>query len=381
MNNNVLVVKLSPLNGLNSSMMRTLALIKGLMEAGYDVEMLTIKESSTTVLNDISRYGFLKNATITYANNNATYDRIVSNNIGVKRKVVGLLRKIYHTFSVFDYTYGISKATSISKLSNRRYKYVISVSDPKPAHIAMRNLIRQGLSYEKWIEYWGDPMAIDITNKSIYPKFVYKIIEKKLFDKCDSLVYTSPFTVEEQKTMYPNYAAKMKYVPTAYIEKKLIGNHSGKYTVGYYGAYNSYVRNIMPLYEACAQMDDIQLTIVGNSDLTLEEKKNISIHPRGNIDQYEQDTDLFVCVLNATGTQIPGKAYHYAATNKPVLIILDGERKEDLRRFFEKFNRYEICENSVEEITRAIRSTMVSKRVVNPCEEFSCVSVAERLVE
>ena len=154
-NNNVLVVKLSPLNGMNSSMMRTLALMKGLLENGYEVKLLTIKENPITLLNDISRYSFLDKISIVYADSNAMYNRIVSNNTGVKKTIVGIIRKIYHTFSVFDYTHGIAKRVDISKLNCLKYKYIISVSDPKTSHIAMRNLIKQGLLYERWIEYWA----------------------------------------------------------------------------------------------------------------------------------------------------------------------------------------------------------------------------------
>lgn len=380
-NNSVLVIKLSPINGVNSSMMRTLALIKGLQENGYSVDMVTIKESTTHVTSDISKYEFLRKVNIIYANGNAAYNKIVSGSGGVKKIIVSVLRKLHHMFSVYDFTNTIAKQIKIDILGKNEYRYIISVSDPKPAHIAMRNLISQGLKYQKWVQYWGDPLALDITNDSIYPKGIYKILEKKLFDNADKIVYTSPFTVEEQTKMYPAFASRMRFVPTAYINEKIISPHDGKYTIGYYGAYTSSVRNIMPLYDACSEIEDVELIIVGNSDLDLNNKENISIYPRGDVEAFEKKTDLFVCILNSSGTQIPGKVYHYAATNRPVLIVLDGERKEDMREFFEKFGRYHICYNSVESIISSISEIRKNDGKCEPLKQFSCRSVSHLIID
>ncbi len=381
-NERVLVIKISPVNGLNSSMLRTLALIKGLREKGYGVDMLTIRENANTVINDISRYGFLKDVNMIYANGNAAFNKAVAPGGSLKKRVVGVLKNAYYWFSIDGYTGSIAKRIRIGMLPVRDYKYLVSVSDPKTSHKVANSLIRQGLTYTKWIQYWGDPMANDITKRTIYPRFVYRLYEKILFADADSIVYTSPFTLLEQQKLYPRFADRMKYVPTAYIEEKNYPDtKNDRFTIGYYGAYKSYVRNIMPLYEACSGLDNVKLFIVGNSDIELESTDNITILPRGDIARYEEITDLYICIMNMSGAQIPGKAYHYAATNRPILVVLDGDRKPEFETFFQVFGRYEICDNTKEDIRRAIIRIMSSEHnQYAPYPGFSSSHVAELVI-
>lgn len=381
-NKRVLLIKLSPVKGLDSSMLRALAVVKGLIEKGFKVDMLTLQTSATHVVNE-KEYDFLKDVNIIYANPNKAYNSIVSGaKTGLKQNAVKVLRKIYHTFSLYNYTGAIAKNIKIDILPSKEYEYVVAVSDPKTTHIAAKRLIEQGLTCNKLIEYWGDPLYGDITNKSIYPRFVYKIIEKNFLKIADKIVYTSPFTLEQEQRLYPKYRDKMIFTPTAYLEEKIYPENEGVFTVGYYGAYPSNVRNIIPLYDACAQMGNtVALNIVGNSDLTLEETENIKVYPRGDISSFEAKTDLFVCVLNKSGTQIPGKLYHYAAYNKPVLVIEDGDFAEQMHGFIESFNRYYTCRNRKEDIIEAITRIMTSNEKWTPYKEMSADCVVEKILE
>lgn len=375
-NNRVLVIKMSPIKGLNSSMLRALAVVKGLTNKGFIVDMLTLHTSATHVLNE-SEYAFLDGVNIIYANPNKAYDSLVSGTKSViKQKAVALLRRIHHKFLIFDYTGAIAKKVSLSMLPSTEYEYIIAVSDPKTTHIASKQLIRQGLKYNKLIEYWGDPMYGDITLKSIYPGFIYKYIEKKMLSIADRIVYTSPFTLAMEQEIYPKLADRMVYSPTAYMEEKRFPPHEGKYTVGYYGAYPSNVRNLVPLYEACRQMSDIvDLKIVGNTDLSLEETDSIEIRPRGDISELEMKTDLFVCVLNKSGTQIPGKLYHYAAYNKPILVVEDGDNAAQMHEFILSFERYFTCLNEKDDIIKTIERISKENKEWYPCEQMKPKSV------
>lgn len=383
MKKKVLVLKMSAYNGLRSSVMRTIAMIKGLLALDYDVDWLTIRPPETQVLSDVGQYTFLDNVRIIYADENKVYNNLVKGNGGLKRILVSTLRKIYHTFAMFDFTETIAKNVSIETLPSREYDYIISVSDPKTTHIAAERLISQGLKAGKWIQYWGDPFACDITKKNIYPRFWLKRIEKKLFSSCDKIVYTSPFTLREQQRMYPAYADKMIMTPTAYITPKVYKHSSDeKYTVGYFGAYPSNIRNILPFYNACVGLgDEIRAFIQGNSDIQLAETENVSVMPRGDAREYEAQTDLFVCVLNSKGTQIPGKIYHYAAVNRPILVIMDGDAREEMTEYLESFNRYIICDNDEKSITEAIMKIKSENLTYEPSEKLSSEYVAGVIIE
>lgn len=380
-NKRVLVIKLSPLKGLNSSMMRALAVVKGLVGTGYTVDMLTLQASASHVINQ-AHYDFMDKVNIIYANPNKAYSQIVAGaDRGIKQKLVGYLRKIYHKFALFDYSESIARRIKKDILPSTQYEYIIAVSDPKTTHIAARELIRQGLAYNKLIEYWGDPLYGDITLKSIYPGFVYKWVEKRLLRIADRIVYTSPFTLEQEQRTYPMLADRMIYSPTAYLEEKILPKHEGTYTIGYYGAYPSNVRNILPLYHACSQMNGtVKLIIVGNSDLSLDETENIEIHPRGDISRFEAETDLFVCILNSSGTQIPGKLYHYAAYNRPVLVIEDGEYAKEMRDYIRSFNRYYTCKNEVADIEKSIKQIMKSNVQWRPFAAMDTLHVIKTIL-
>ena len=142
----------------------------------------------------------------------------------------------------------------------------------------------------------------------------------------------------------------MVFLPIPYVKEKIYKEvKNSKVTLGYFGDYKSKDRNIEPLYNVVEKEKGFYLNICGNSDLSLLQKENMNIKPRQKLDvveKLEEDCDILVCVCNKKGTQIPGKVYHYAATNKPILIILDGDKKEKLRKYFKSFNRYVLCENT-----------------------------------
>lgn len=378
----ILVIKLSPVEGLNSSMIRTLALCRGMILLGHKVTVLTIPLSDSHVFTN--QYDFLNELNIIRTSQNKTYDSISSksNKGSIQKSLVNMIRKMYQKFSLYDYTQFIAKKVNISLLEKKDYDLVISVSDPKTSHIAMSNLIKQGLSYGKWIQYWGDPMAIDISKKSIYPKWILKRVEKNLLNGADKIVYVSPITLKEQLKNFSSQADKMCFLPIPYIQEKWFENKKNKkFTIGYFGAYKSTIRNILPLYGAVEKMpNDVNLNILGDTDFTLEERENIKIYPRGDIKFFEEEADILVCMLNKKGTQIPGKVYHYAATNKPVLILLDGDNQLEIKKYLSSFERFIICENKIESIVGVLTEIKDSSLNFTPCKEFNPKLIAEKML-
>lgn len=381
MEKNILVMKLSPYNGLNSSTMRMLAMMSGLEKAGYSMDLLTTPLSVSSVEMEMRDYAFLNRVNIIFTRTNTVYQAAFSKK-SVLRTVKPILSKLYHKLFQGDQTNTIAKTVKIDMLPSKEYSYVISVSDPKSTHEALRHLLDQGLKANCIIEYWGDPLALDMTNRAITPRFALKNKERKLLQIADRIVYTNPFTLDAQKRLYPDLAGRMLYTPTANLKEKWYKKEaSDSFVVGYYGAYSSGVRNIMPFYNAAVNLSpDFKTYIVGDSDLTLSSTENVEIRHRSNVSALEESTDLFVCILNLSGTQIPGKIYHVAATNRPVLVILDGDRKKDIRSYLESFNRYDICENNEEEITKAIYTIKNRNNVCRPLEALKAENIAKKII-
>lgn len=380
----ILYVCLFPIEANSSGMMRNLAVVKGLLANKHEVDFLTIPTSRYNVIisnDDLNKINIIR------TKSNRAYDSITS--VGnkktkkIKEVFINILRKVYHKLSIFDYTLKIAKDISLDDLSCSEYDIIISSSDPKTSHIAVNNLLKQGLSYKKWIQYWGDPLTLDITNKSVYPRWILKSIEKNILKKADDIIYVSPFTCKEQATLFQKLSSKMRFCPIPYKEIKTYPpTNNSKFIVGYYGAYKSSYRDIMPLFDSCVMLNkQVNLIVMGDSDHELPSADNVESYPRGNVSEYEAKTDLLICVLNKRGTQIPGKIYHYAATNKPILVLLDGEHKEEMRKYLESFNRYIICNNTVEEITESIMNMIENFKEYTPSIEFSPDKISEDILD
>ena len=103
-------------------------------------------------------------------------------------------------------------------------------------------------------------------------------------------------------------------------------------------------------------MGSFNLYICGHSDLNLKSTTNIQVHGAVSYKEainMEEKCDILVCICNSKGTQIPGKIYYCAGYNKPIIIVLDGEYKKELKEYFETFNRYILCENNEDSILKA----------------------------
>lgn len=383
----ILYITSTPLEYNSSANMRNIAIIKGLQQLGNEVSSLSSEAVSSSIYSDdISEIINLKSR---YWLKLGTIQANITNNINQKNNLKKIIKnqiyKIYTKFSIYD-----PKKTLVSKVSKdcikEKFDLIISSSDPKSSHLIAEKLIELNPNItKKWIQYWGDPFVGDINKNSIIPANVIKKEEKRLIGLCDEVIYVSPFTLEQQQKNYPEYKDKMKFIPIPYIKEKIYEKVSNpKITLGYFGDYKSNDRNIKPLYNTITKNNEYYLNICGNSDIKLEVKENISIRPRQRmnvIEELEKKSDILVCISNRKGTQIPGKIYHYAATNKPILIILDGDKKEELRKYFDSFSRYKLCENTEEDIMEAVKDIINERVEYKPLKLLSSEKVAEEFIK
>lgn len=128
--------------------------------------------------------------------------------------------------------------------------------------------------------------------------------------------------------------------------------------------------------------------IYGDSDIALGQTAQIEISGRVTLDKLatvQENTTVLVHLCNLRGGQIPGKIYHYSATTKPILFILDGtpEEKKYIREYFERFNRYYFCDNDTQSILSAmnqLEADIAGGRKWNPVTEFSPKAVVKQLL-
>lgn len=219
----------------------------------------------------------------------------------------------------------------------------------------------------KYIQYWGDPLALSLITPEQYSikRLLLKAIEKCLHNCADSICYGTESLYAAEVELFPEISGKSYPCRVAYMPEAM--NSSGKnerIRFGYYGNYYQSIRNILPLYKAFANVKGAELVICGSSDLTLENTPNVQIVsriPQSEVEEQEAKLDVEVCVLNSVGIQIPGKIFYHSNTEKKILVILDGPRKEKIRQELAKSERFIFCENNVQDIQRVVLEILDGK--------------------
>ncbi|URN94003.1 MAG: hypothetical protein NAG76_19600 [Candidatus Pristimantibacillus lignocellulolyticus] len=383
----ILYITSVPLEYSSSANMRNLALIRGFQQLGFEISTLSsipeIESSyydKTMVRTDFKDRHWIELGAV---HTKFTSKKIESALDKLKAKLKVIAYKVYTRLSLYDSRARLAKRIPVS-LANEEFDLIISSSDPKSSHLIAEQLITQYPNITKlWYQYWGDPFAIDVNKNTLFPTWIVEREERRILEKCHKSIYVSPITHVVMQEKYPELKKKMVFEPIPYNEQLFYKEtNNSQYTLGYFGDYFSKDRTITPLINSLTD-SDIKLHLIGNSDIEITNTHNINSMSRQSIDfirKLEAEVDLLICVCNKKGTQIPGKIYHYSATNKPILLIVDGEYYTQLVNYFSQFERYYICENNVNDIRKTINEIMNLKQNFNPINYFSPQTIAKRLV-
>lgn len=383
---NIVVIFAQPIENNTSSMIRCRSIINELPSSGWTVTCFTPHADKTSIYYDenaaiapqihIERYG--------------TCARGIKAATEGKRTVKGMILKglycLYKKVDLFGSSIRYIKYRKYicREIMNKDYQKMLSFSNPMVSHIIAgycKKKVR-GLYY---VQQWGDPLAEDVTDHTVIPGFIKRFIEGKLLKNADKICYVSPLTYERQKVLFKKYSDKMYFTPTPCEKKEYPPCHNKRLSVGYLGSYNLVARDIRPFYNAARRSKGFTFIFIGDSDVQLESTENIQVIkrlPQKELEKYIAELDILVCLMNSSGTQIPGKLYHYAGTNKEILVLRDGEYGEQIEAFFKKYNRYTFAENKEEKILETLEQYAVNGLPDRCCvEEFCAKKVAEQLIE
>lgn len=269
------------------------------------------------------------------------------------KKAVMSLYGIHGIYSTF-----VRKASAFR--SDVDFDCMISLSTPVASHLLAYKLLHSGhVKSKQWIQIWEDPWYSDAYGFNRKPEVFRE--EKRLLSFAEKVCYVSPLTLQNQKRLYPESAHKMFWQPLPFYYKaeKTETLSYTKNCYGYFGDYAPVARNLELFYEAAVETG-IEVNICGNPANLFASTEHIHIHPRLPLDKLkpiEDRTNVLIFLCNRRGGQIPGKIYQYAATDKTILFILDGtpEEQQVLQEYFGRFNRFVFCQNTQEDIARAIR--------------------------
>ena len=276
-----------------------------------------------------------------------------------------LLKKLFYSIFLYEpQGLNIQNLRLVEGINFSDYDLIISSSDPKASH-RLGEEVKKRAPQAKWVQYWGDPMLLDMTKHFTgLRKIRVRREEARLLSMADGVLYVSPFTMQVQKETFPDAAAKMFWVNQAAMPaERLITPNRGNvpadiFSIGYFGQYTDAIRNMHPLYQAVTEMQGIHLTIGGAGDVEFPPAKQATILgklPYTEVLEREAGCDAVICVCNRSGTQIPGKVYYSAASSKPVIVVLDGEKADEMEDYFRQFDRFILCRNCVDDIKKALQ--------------------------
>lgn len=386
----ILIIAATDLSDDNSASLCHSAYIRGFVEAGHIVQVITVKPVCKNYLHEVlgAEYIYIsdenwlvrkvrerRNARIAQIQSTGIND--VSKNI-VKLNIKELLLQYLGAT--------VTWMRRVKKLKlDTLFDLTISLSSPATSHEVANSLIKQGsIKTKEWCQLWEDPWSTDLykVDSSVYEK------EKKLLDQASKILYVTPLTLAQQKKLFPEDASKMDWLPLpTYFSENNSEFKEGTFTFGYFGQYFTQVRNLKPVYDAINELHQ-EFIICGEPHDLFRQTETIHIYPRMSPDklvEYENKTNVLIFVANLGGGQIPGKIYQYSGTNKWILFILDGtaEEKAVLKEYFEKYERYVFCENTVDSIKNAINKILMGKvdTVKNsPVNYFEAKSIVNEIL-
>jgi len=271
--------------------------------------------------------------------------------------------------------------------SSVEYDLVLSNSSPAAGHRLVELLLQSGrLKCKRWVQVWEDPWYYDLYGGH---SEIILAEEHRLLQAASEVYYVSPLTLMYQKRYFPDCADKMKCVPLPFLQfenAQTAGEQAEEeLSCGYFGDYYSVTRNLLPFYQAARELG-IRTFIYGDTDVILESTEQVTVSSRITLDKLsaiQSKTKVLVHLCNLSGGQIPGKIYHYSATDKPILFILDGTEEEQqmIKSFFEKYDRYQFCRNEREDIKKVLESIISNVKKCHRVAEFEPQNIAKIILE
>lgn len=374
----ILVINADCLNVNSSANLCHLAYIRGLVDLGHDVTLISADgrdyslDPNMEVPSKVRHYTYYgvtfyeklslkkKKALAAKAAPADSHDNAInSRGPSVTSKIIEKAKKtILSMYGVYGiHAKFLRRALKLSLKTE--FDFVVSIATPPASHMLTYKLLKKGrIKAKKWIQIWEDPWHSDVYGFNGSEKIRKE--EKRLLSYAERVCYVSPITLKTQKEKYPESAHKMYWQPLPFYYKSEPSEKTdlAKNVYGYFGDYSPEARDLSCFYEA-AREAGIEVNICGGPHTLFEPCENIHIYPRMTLDKLkpiEDKTNVLIFLCNRKGGQIPGKIYQYSATDKIVLFIMDGtdEEQEVLHEYFKKYNRYVFCKNTKDDILRVI---------------------------
>ena len=351
-----------PYSNASSTQIMTRNILKGFCDNCKDVTFVAIIEENVSKENIKTYY-------------NGLYTRLVFvSDITQNRRtrLKGMLSMVWNT----TINHSGKNITDICNLIDD--DTVLVSHSPSIDSILLCRAIKQKFPKLRYVQYWSDPITLALISPKDYSikRLPFFWVENQLHKSADAIVYGTKSLYIGQKSLFKRYSKKMAYCDVSYCIDNEITDDScankKELLFGYFGGYNSSVRDIRHLYKAF-ENEKSKLLICGNGDISLAERSNIEVVnrvPQSEVASLEASADVYICILNKHGIQIPGKVFYLTDTDKYILVICDGDYKKVIREYLSSFKRFIFCENTVDDIRRIIKEINMGQHSIDKTELY-----------
>lgn len=297
-------------------------------------------------------------------------DKFLFQKINNKFKHNSIIGKIIRNFAYYfffpDTFAGFEKAVyrkfkEIYK--NEKPDLLISSSGSCSSHLVCAKIKKE--FNIKWISDFGDPWSITDYKHRRWFYFFSKYFEKKVFTTSNLVLFTTNETLNYYKSLYPK--TNMEVLFYGYVSEDFSSNNNdnNKITIAHIGAAYVSDRNLIPSIDALSKYSQIiDFSIIGNHSFKFQEfansiKFNVNFKDRISFEDSLieiNNTDVLILVGNKGELQIPGKVFHYIASNKIILYIYQQELENDPSyKILSQFKGVYFCQNNTNSIGAEIK--------------------------
>lgn len=352
---------------IDSNLFMASTIFRGLKEAGYDVDMAFAGTAS--VIHDFNRDYSKYFNDISYCTIKDSYLKKISN----KQSILRLGYSFYRHF-IADGICHLSTKEIIRNFHGRNYDCILSFIPPIiSGRFAFDTRMVLGLKNTKLVQFWTDPLSLgrcDTIKDIPKSRLVHKWQERRLLRRADKIVFCYPLLCEMEAKLHPTESYKMTWSDISFMEHRIENTNKHNITpiIGFFGAYQSHVRNIAPLIQAIKELPQFKFVIRGDGDLPfdIEHVSNLDIkfgrRPLSEIESLENKCDILLSISGKRGITHPaGKTFYYASYPKPIIHIGDGMNAEYFRKYLSGFeNRFTHCWNEKDSIKETIKMSVES---------------------
>ncbi len=330
-------------------MQRTLKFARYLPELGWDVEVLTVRESTYNVLD----YSMLEQ---------------VPNQIAVHRtfclhpvkhlSIAGRYPGIFDFFDRFAYWFPFGVWRGLRLLRQRRFDVIYSTSPTRTAHLIAKVLARW--SGRPWICDFRDPWLDPVTEARLRQTWMGRIrlqllnwLERGILQRVTRIIANTPLSGTDLAQCHPELdPGRVTVLTNGYDEADFTGISPAPRTVPpdrlvllHSGEVYPEIRDPRPLIEAALALvtsgrispGELQFRFIGagfvleSGEFPLWLKKRsaeglVSLEPRMDhekcvAEMLSADALLLMQSTSSTNRQVPAKFYEYLRAGKPVLTM------------------------------------------------------------